>query len=99
MKQLRGMLPICSSCKSIRDDDGYWQRIEAYIQSHSEASFTHGLCPPCAQKLFPDVRLPASAFQREAPAKARDRAPRGPVPGDLDRGHGDAPPATGPLPS
>lgn len=51
---LRGMLPICSSCKKIRDDEGYWTQMEAYIRDHSEAEFTHGLCPDCAQKLYGD---------------------------------------------
>lgn len=52
---LRGILPICSSCKKIRDDKGYWQQIEAYITEHSEAEFSHGLCQECAQKIYPDL--------------------------------------------
>jgi PAS domain S-box-containing protein len=52
VKTLRGLLPICSSCKSIRSDENYWQSIETYIQQHSEASFTHGICPACVQKLY-----------------------------------------------
>lgn len=55
VKALSGMLPICSSCKKIRDDHGYWNQIEAYVASHSEAQFTHGLCPDCARLLFPEV--------------------------------------------
>jgi PleD family two-component response regulator len=55
IKALKGMLPICSSCKKIRDDDGYWQNVEKYIREHSEAQFTHGICPECAQKLYPEV--------------------------------------------
>jgi PAS domain S-box-containing protein len=51
---LRGIIPICASCKNIRDDEGYWQRIEDYIASHSEAVFSHGLCPDCAAKLYPE---------------------------------------------
>jgi PAS domain S-box-containing protein len=47
---LKGLLPICAWCKKIRDDSGYWQQIEAYIRDHSEADFTHGICPACAQK-------------------------------------------------
>ena len=54
VKQLRGFLPICSNCKSIRDDQGYWERIETYISNHSEATFTHGICPDCAIKLYPE---------------------------------------------
>ena len=50
LKVLRGMLPICSSCKRIRDDKGYWNQIESYISEHTEAEFTHGLCPECAEK-------------------------------------------------
>ncbi len=53
IRTLRGMLPICSSCKKIRDDKGYWNQIEAYVSEHSEAEFSHGLCPECAQKLYP----------------------------------------------
>ena len=52
VKVLRGMLPICSSCKKIRDDQGYWTQLETYIHLHSDADFTHGLCPGCAEKLF-----------------------------------------------
>lgn len=55
IKTLRGILPICASCKKIRDDDGYWNQIEAYIQEHSEAKFTHGVCPDCARRLYPDL--------------------------------------------
>ena len=53
IKRLRGMLPICSSCKKIRDDQGYWKEIEGYIMEHSEAEFTHGICPDCMMKLYP----------------------------------------------
>ena len=54
VKTLSGMLPICSSCKKIRDDQGYWNQIEAYIAKHSEAEFSHGICPECARKLYPE---------------------------------------------
>ncbi|MDJ0988003.1 MAG: PAS domain S-box protein [Desulfobacterales bacterium] len=53
VRQLSGMLPICASCKKIRDDKGYWNQIEEYIRSHSEAEFSHGICPECSQKLYP----------------------------------------------
>lgn len=53
VKQLSGMLPICSSCKKIRNDEGYWEQIEAYIRDHSEVNFSHGICPGCAEKLYP----------------------------------------------
>jgi hypothetical protein len=55
VKMLSGMLPICSSCKRIRDDQGYWQRIEEYIRDHSEAEFTHSVCQDCARKLYPEL--------------------------------------------
>ena len=51
---LRGLLPICSSCKRIRDDSGYWEQVEVYIQKHSNADFTHGICPECAGRLYPE---------------------------------------------
>jgi DNA-binding response OmpR family regulator len=54
IKTLRGFLPICASCKKIRDDKGYWNQIEAYISKHSDAKFTHGICPECFKKLYPD---------------------------------------------
>jgi len=57
IKTLKGLLPICFSCKQIRDDKGYWNQIDTYIQAHTEAEFTHGICPPCAQKLYPDIHL------------------------------------------
>ncbi len=57
VKQLSGLLPICASCKKIRDDNGYWNQIESYLREHSEAEFSHGLCPECAQKLYPPLHL------------------------------------------
>ncbi len=55
VKQLQGLLPICSICKDIRDDQGYWGQIENYISRHSEIRFSHGLCPRCARKHYPDI--------------------------------------------
>lgn len=52
IKILRGLLPICASCKKIRDDNGYWKKIEVYIQEHSEADFSHGICPDCARRFY-----------------------------------------------
>ena len=52
---LSGLLPICAVCKNIRDDKGYWNKIESYIRSHSKVEFSHGICPDCAQKLYPDL--------------------------------------------
>lgn len=60
VKTLSGLLPICAACKKIRDDSGYWNRIEDYICKHSEAEFTHGLCPECAQRLYPDFYDPGT---------------------------------------
>lgn len=57
IKVLRGFLPICASCKRIRDDKGAWNQIESYIKEHSEAEFSHGICPECAKKLYPDLKL------------------------------------------
>ncbi|MCD4783636.1 MAG: response regulator [Candidatus Eremiobacteraeota bacterium] len=54
IKTLSGLLPICSACKNIRDDMGYWQQVEVYIKKHSEVDFSHSLCPECAIKLYPD---------------------------------------------
>jgi len=52
---LRGFLPICASCKKIRDVDGYWTQMEEYIRDHSEADFSHGICPECVKKLYPQL--------------------------------------------
>jgi PAS domain S-box-containing protein len=57
VKTLRGFLPICSHCKKIRDDKGYWNQIESYIHKHSDAEFSHGICPECAEKYYPEMDL------------------------------------------
>lgn len=57
VKTLRGCLPICSNCKNIRDDKGYWNQIESYIQKHSETEFTHSICPDCAKELYPSMNI------------------------------------------
>ena len=54
IKTLSGLLPICASCKKIRDDEGYWSQIEAYVSRHTEAEFSHSICPDCAKRLYPD---------------------------------------------
>lgn len=54
IKSLKGIIPICSSCKKIRDDKGYWNLLEAYIEDHSDASFSHGMCPGCSEKMYGD---------------------------------------------
>ncbi|MDZ4853378.1 MAG: response regulator [Nitrospirota bacterium] len=55
VKVLRGLIPICASCKKIRNDGGFWQQLEEYIGEHSEAEFSHGICQPCVEKLYPGV--------------------------------------------
>ena len=55
IKTLSGLLPICASCKKIRDDKGYWNQIETYIREHSDAEFTHSICPDCIKKLYPNL--------------------------------------------
>ncbi len=54
-KILRGLIPICASCKKIRDDEGYWNEVADYISEHSEAEFTHGICAECVNKLYPGI--------------------------------------------
>jgi len=55
IKTLRGIVPICASCKKIRDDAGFWQQVEVYVSDHSEAEFSHGICPECMKKLYPEL--------------------------------------------
>lgn len=57
VKTLRGFLPICCHCKNVRDDKGYWRKVESYVQEHSEAAFSHGVCPDCARKYYPDLQI------------------------------------------
>ncbi len=54
IKTLKGMVPICANCKNIRDDEGFWQKVEAYIETRSDVEFTHGICPDCREKLYPE---------------------------------------------
>ena len=65
VKSLSGLLPICAGCKKIRDDKGYWSQVESYVQMHSEATFTHGLCPDCIKKYYPELGdvLPGDSHQ------------------------------------
>ncbi|MBF0510189.1 MAG: response regulator [Deltaproteobacteria bacterium] len=55
VKQLSGFIPICSHCKKIRNDEGFWQQVEEYVASHTEAQFSHGICPECLRRLYPQV--------------------------------------------
>jgi CheY-like chemotaxis protein len=58
IKTLSGLVPICAGCKKIRDDKGYWSQVETYIAEHSDAKFSHGICPECSRKYYPDVEYP-----------------------------------------
>lgn len=55
VKQLRGIIPICAHCKKVRNDDGYWMQVEHYVSDHSEAEFSHGLCPACMKEMYPHL--------------------------------------------
>lgn len=55
LKILRGLLPMCSQCKKIRDDKGFWKQVDTYIEDHSEVTFTHGICPDCMKELYKDT--------------------------------------------
>ncbi len=57
IKTLRGIIPICASCKQIRDDKGFWHQVEVYVRDHSEANFSHSICPKCAKSLYPDLEI------------------------------------------
>lgn len=57
IKTLRGLIPICAACKNIRDDQGFWHHVEEYISKHSEVKFSHGVCPDCMKKLYPEVHM------------------------------------------
>jgi PAS domain S-box-containing protein len=56
IKKLKGLLPICSYCKKIRDDKGYWQQVEVYVREHSGVDFTHGICPDCAEEYYSNFK-------------------------------------------
>jgi len=66
IKTLRGIVPICSNCKKIRNDKGYWQQVEVYMHNHTEAEFTHGICPDCIQELYPDLYSPEDDMDKTA---------------------------------
>lgn len=57
VKTLKGLLPICSYCKKIRDDKGYWNQLEEYVSKNSDANFSHSICPDCSQKYYPDLDI------------------------------------------
>lgn len=64
IKELKGIIPICSACKMIRDDEGFWHQVEAYIESHTHAEFTHGICPDCMAMLYPEYIADKKKRQR-----------------------------------
>jgi hypothetical protein len=68
VKTLSGLLPICASCKKIRNTSGSWEQMESYIRDHSEADFTHGICPECARILYPELQKDEAS---QAPEKPR----------------------------
>jgi hypothetical protein len=57
IRTLEGIVPICVSCKKVRDDTGFWQQVESYVSSHTMAEFSHGICPDCSARLYPDLDL------------------------------------------
>jgi len=78
IKTLRGLIPICASCKKIRNDTGYWQQLEEYIVEHSEADFTHGLCPECLEQMETEVNAIVNSKDPEAlPAGEKTSHPCG----------------------
>ena len=69
VRELRGLLPICAACKKIRNDEGVWDQIETYISRHTDAKFTHAICPECTVRLYgEDIGLPEMAAQSESPS-------------------------------
>jgi hypothetical protein len=71
VKTLKGLIPICASCKKVRDDQGYWTQLETYLKEHSDAEFSHGLCLECMRKLYPDLagKVEERMARLEPPAK------------------------------
>ena len=65
VKTLKGFIPICANCKNIRNDQGYWQKVEQYVQEHSEAQFSHGICPDCARQLYPEYYVEKDLSPKE----------------------------------
>ena len=57
IKTLKSLLPICSCCKKIRDDKGYWSQVDTYIKEHTDTEFSHSVCPECIKTLYPDLKL------------------------------------------
>jgi hypothetical protein len=57
IRVLKGLIPICSKCKKVRNDDGFWEQVEDYIGQHSEADFSHSICPDCLKELYPGLEI------------------------------------------
>jgi phosphoserine phosphatase RsbU/P len=74
IKTLSGLLPICSHCKKIRDDSGYWQGVEHYIAARSDTQFSHGICPDCMRQFYPKVAEKVLKKQQEEEAKKKENA-------------------------
>ena len=72
IKTLKGLIPICAWCKKIRDDKGYWTKVETYIREHSDASFTHGICPECLKKVSPETYN--TVFKTDTEDKEKDKS-------------------------
>jgi CheY-like chemotaxis protein len=99
VKQLQGLLPICSYCKAVRDDENYWQHVDAYIEAHSEAKFSHGICPDCFRNVvMPEMTalgidcddILASMPNKKAADRPKTDVPRTPPdPRSIKEVHGD----------
>jgi hypothetical protein len=79
VKTLSGLIPICASCKKIRNDQGYWTKLETYLAEHSNAEFSHGLCLDCMRKLYPDLsgEVEARLAQSKPSPEQPDEPPSG----------------------
>ncbi len=69
IRTLKGLIPICVSCKKIRNDGGYWERVEDYIREHSDVEFSHGICPDCARKLYPQQAQGEGRTDQDCPSE------------------------------
>lgn len=73
IKTLRGLIPICAHCKKVRDDDGYWQRLDEFVRAHSDAQFSHSLCPHCTEELYPELQAKRDKAAPGAPSSSTGR--------------------------
>jgi PAS domain-containing protein len=81
IKVLKGLLPICASCKKVRDDNGYWNQIEVYLRENTELDFSHGICPDCAARLYPEFAIAAALPRADSSAQpAASKPPANPSP-------------------